>query len=93
LALTPNPSPNPNPNLPQVLRLPAGLLGATLLAWGNSLSDTVSNATMARDGYPTMAITACFASPLFILLAGEGGGGSRLLARLAGGLRCNMVWM
>jgi sodium/potassium/calcium exchanger 6 len=53
-----------------ILELPPALLGATVLAWGNSLSDTVSNMTMARDGYPTMAITACFASPLFILLAG-----------------------
>ena len=26
-------------------------------------------------GYPTMAVTACFASPLFVLLAGEGGKG------------------
>lgn len=30
----------------------------------------VSNTSLARDGYPTMALTACFASPLFILLAG-----------------------
>ncbi len=56
-----------------VLELPAALLGATVLAWGNSLADAVSNTTMARDGYPTMAITACFASPLFILLAGKRG--------------------
>ncbi|KAL6758821.1 Sodium/calcium exchanger protein-domain-containing protein, partial [Haematococcus lacustris] len=53
-----------------IMELPPALLGATVLAWGNSLSDAVSNTTMARDGYPTMAITACFASPLFILLAG-----------------------
>ncbi len=33
-----------------VMELPAALLGATVLAWGNSLSDTVSNLTMARDG-------------------------------------------
>ncbi len=25
---------------------------------------------MARDGFPTMALTACFGSPLFVLLGG-----------------------
>lgn len=41
-----------------------------MLAWGNSMPDLISDASLARDGYPTMALTACFASPLFVLLAG-----------------------
>ncbi|KXZ49118.1 hypothetical protein GPECTOR_23g48 [Gonium pectorale] len=56
--------------LGQVHGISPALLGATLLAWGNSVSDLVSNTTLARDGLPSMAITACFASPLFVLLAG-----------------------
>ena len=49
---------------------PPALLGATVLAWGNSAPDMASDVSMALDGFPTMAITACFASPLFQLLAG-----------------------
>ncbi|KIY97451.1 Sodium/potassium/calcium exchanger 6 [Monoraphidium neglectum] len=49
---------------------PPALLGATVLAWGNSMPDMANNLSLARDGYPTMAITACFAAPLFTLLVG-----------------------
>ncbi len=122
----------------QIYGISPALLGATLLAWGNSVSDLVSNITLAQvgyrygtngkrcvttdaqrllcpclhrvaprlpgrlacqpcgqpsgmpatrlpfdfspsppplpqDGLPSMAITACFASPMFTLLAGEVG--------------------
>ncbi|PNW73259.1 hypothetical protein CHLRE_14g625300v5 [Chlamydomonas reinhardtii] len=56
--------------LGQIHGISPSLLGATLLAWGNSVSDLVSNTSLSRDGLPSMAITACFASPLFTLLAG-----------------------
>jgi sodium/potassium/calcium exchanger 6 len=46
------------------------LLGATVLAWGNSVGDLVANSTVAREGRPAMAIAACFAGPLFNLLMG-----------------------
>ena len=46
------------------------LLGATVLAWGNSIGDMVANTTVAREGRPAMAIAACFAGPLFNLLMG-----------------------
>ncbi|MEW5314004.1 MAG: hypothetical protein WDW38_005533 [Sanguina aurantia] len=46
------------------------LLSSTLLSWGNSLPDLISNYSLSRDGYPTMAVTACFASPIFTLLMG-----------------------
>jgi sodium/potassium/calcium exchanger 6 len=49
------------------------LLGATVLAWGNSVPDLLNNTAMARDGFPSMAVAACFASPLFTLLVGMGG--------------------
>jgi hypothetical protein len=50
--------------------VPPPILGATVLAWGNSMPDLANNLSLARDGFPTMAITACFASPLFTLLVG-----------------------
>jgi sodium/potassium/calcium exchanger 6 len=55
-----------------ILGLSPGLLGATVLSWGNSAPDLVGDVALARDGYPTMAVAACFASPLFSLLAGMG---------------------
>lgn len=45
-----------------------------LLPFCNPLSacagDTIANLSLARDGFPTMALTACFSSPLFVLLGG-----------------------
>uniref|UniRef100_A0A224XP99 Putative ca2+ antiporter n=1 Tax=Panstrongylus lignarius TaxID=156445 RepID=A0A224XP99_9HEMI len=40
-------------------------LGMTLLAWGNSLGDLVSNSTLAKNGMPRMGFAACFGAPLF----------------------------
>lgn len=47
------------------------LLGGTVLAWGNCVGDLVADTSMARDGYPAMAVAACFASPLFSLAVGK----------------------
>lgn len=52
--------------------LSQSLLAATLLAWGNSLQDLVSNVTMSATGFPLVALTACVAAPLFNLLSGIG---------------------
>ncbi|GLI68437.1 hypothetical protein VaNZ11_012853 [Volvox africanus] len=54
--------------LASLLRLPSSVMGLTLLAWGNSLGDFFGNPAMARRGKPTMALTACFAGPLFNML-------------------------
>ena len=54
----------------KIVGIHPAILGATVLAWGNSGPDMVNNISMGRDGFPTMAITACFASPLFSLLVG-----------------------
>ena len=40
------------------------ILGLTVLAWGNSLGDLISNISMAKQGFPRMAISACFGGPL-----------------------------
>ncbi|GFR47864.1 hypothetical protein Agub_g9673 [Astrephomene gubernaculifera] len=51
-----------------LVRVPASVMGLTLLAWGNSLGDFFGNPAMARRGQPTMALTACFGGPLFNML-------------------------
>jgi len=48
------------------------ILGLTLLAWGNSLSDLISNLAVARQNSPRMGFSACFGGPLFNLLLGIG---------------------
>ena len=53
-------------------------MGITILAWGNSMGDLSANMTMARKGLANMAITACFAGPVFNILIGLGGGFTKL---------------
>jgi len=48
------------------------VLGLTVLAWGNSIGDLSTNLAMARRGLANMAMTACYAGPLFNLLVGLG---------------------
>ena len=55
-------------------RIPNAIMGMTILAWGNSMPDLSGNVTMARKGLSNMAITACFAGPVFNILIGLGAG-------------------
>ena len=55
----------------QVLHISDVILGATVLAWGGSVGDFVSNVQMAKKGYPEMSIAAAFGGPLFNLLLGS----------------------
>ncbi|KAK9460787.1 Sodium/calcium exchanger protein-domain-containing protein [Lipomyces oligophaga] len=55
------------------------ILGLTVFALGNSLGDFVSNVTIARMGYPMMAISACFGSPMLNILIGIGVSGLIIL--------------
>ncbi|XP_034397278.1 mitochondrial sodium/calcium exchanger protein isoform X3 [Cyclopterus lumpus] len=55
-----------------VLSLSNTVLGLTLLAWGNSIGDCFSDITIARQGYPRMAIAACFGGIIFNMLFGVG---------------------
>jgi len=50
----------------------AGILGLTVLAWGNSIGDFVANTVVARQGFPEMAISAAFGGPLFNMVFGLG---------------------
>jgi len=65
-------------NVLQFMGLAAGVdsdvLGLTVLAWGNSIGDFSTNMAMARKGLGNMAMTACFAGPLFNMLVGLGVG-------------------
>eukprot|EP00798_Chlamydomonas_sp_ICE-L_P028389 gene28389-31525_t len=51
-----------------VMRVRPSFMGLTLMAWGNSLGDLAGNAALAKKGFSGMALTACFASPLFNML-------------------------
>lgn len=55
-----------------IIGISQGVLGLTVLAWGNSIGDMISNIVVARQGFPSMAIAACFGGPLFNLLVGLG---------------------
>ncbi|ELR06249.1 hypothetical protein VC83_05008 [Pseudogymnoascus destructans] len=51
------------------------ILGLTIFAVGNSLGDLVADITVARLGYPVMALSACFGGPMLNILLGVGGSG------------------
>ncbi|UYV71768.1 SLC8B1 [Cordylochernes scorpioides] len=51
-----------------VFKLSDAILGLTVLAWGNSVGDFISNLSVARQGYPRMGISACYGGPLLSIL-------------------------
>ncbi|KAJ1919604.1 hypothetical protein H4219_001852 [Mycoemilia scoparia] len=55
-----------------VFNMSEDILGLTILGWGNTIGDLVTNFTMAKMGFPRMAIAACFGSPMLNLLLGVG---------------------
>ncbi|KAI8393739.1 Sodium/calcium exchanger protein-domain-containing protein [Radiomyces spectabilis] len=48
------------------------ILGLTVFAMGNSLGDFVANVTMAKLGFPLMAMSACFGGPMLNIMLGVG---------------------
>ncbi|OKL60812.1 hypothetical protein UA08_03916 [Talaromyces atroroseus] len=58
-----------------ILNISDSLLGLTVFAVGNSSSDLVADITVARLGYPIMALSACFGGPMLNILLGIGIGG------------------
>ncbi|KAL2165160.1 hypothetical protein VTH06DRAFT_456 [Thermothelomyces fergusii] len=59
-----------------ILNISEAILGLTVFAVGNSLGDLVADVTMARLGYPVMALSACFGGPMLNILLGVGIGGA-----------------
>ncbi|KAG5926243.1 hypothetical protein E4U42_003504 [Claviceps africana] len=58
-----------------MLNISEALLGLTIFAAGNSVGDLVADITVARLGYPVMALSACFGGPMLNILLGIGIGG------------------
>jgi sodium/potassium/calcium exchanger 6 len=70
-----------------ILNISDSLLGLTIFAVGNSLGDLVADITVARLGYPVMALSACFGGPMLNILLGIGLGGMYMTVN--GGSRRN----
>ena len=55
-----------------ILGISDAILGLTIFAVGNSLGDLVADITVAKLGYPVMALSACFGGPMLNILLGIG---------------------
>ncbi|KAI4288731.1 MAG: hypothetical protein L6R35_002010 [Caloplaca aegaea] len=55
-----------------ILGISDAILGLTVFAVGNSLGDLVADITVARLGFPVMALSACFGGPMLNILLGIG---------------------
>ncbi|KAI9205859.1 Sodium/calcium exchanger protein-domain-containing protein [Polychytrium aggregatum] len=55
-----------------ILSIDEAILGMTVFAIGNSLGDLVTNITIARMGFPAMAVGACYGAPMLNIILGLG---------------------
>jgi len=56
----------------KVLNVPDIVMGLVVLAVGNSINDLAASVTIAREGFPSMAVAGAYAGPMFNVLAGIG---------------------
>lgn len=54
------------------LGVSSSILGVTVLAWGNSIGDLISNISLVKSGNGRMASSECFGGPIFNLMFGGG---------------------
>lgn len=54
------------------MHIDSSLLGLTVLCWGNSIGDLVSNMIVSSQGYSEMGIIASYGGPCFNMLVGLG---------------------
>ncbi|KAM0332500.1 hypothetical protein ACHAQA_002782 [Verticillium albo-atrum] len=66
-----------------ILGISEALLGLTIFAAGNSVGDLIADITVARLGYPVMALSACFGGPMLNILLGIGCGGAWMMTQAA----------
>ncbi|KIW01332.1 uncharacterized protein PV09_07106 [Verruconis gallopava] len=66
-----------------ILNISDAILGLTIFAVGNSLGDLVADYTVAKLGYPVMALSACFGGPMLNILLGIGLSGCYLTIKHA----------
>ncbi|ODA82962.1 hypothetical protein RJ55_01471 [Drechmeria coniospora] len=66
-----------------IIGISEALLGLTVFAAGNSIGDLVADITVARLGYPVMALSACFGGPMLNILLGIGIGGVMMMIQRA----------
>jgi len=66
-----------------ILNISDAILGLTIFAVGNSCGDLVANITVAKLGYPVMALSACFGGPMLNILLGIGLSGMYLILTAA----------
>lgn len=64
-----------------ILGISDAILGLTIFAVGNSLGDLVADITVARLGFPVMALSACFGGPMLNILLGIGLSGLYMTVR------------
>ncbi|KAF3916760.1 hypothetical protein ABW20_dc0107722 [Dactylellina cionopaga] len=64
-----------------ILGISDAILGLTIFAVGNSLGDLVADITVARLGFPVMALSACFGGPMLNILLGIGISGIYMTVR------------
>ncbi|XRB13005.1 sodium/potassium/calcium exchanger [Pseudoscourfieldia marina] len=68
-----------------IFGIDSDIMGLTVLAWGNSVGDLSANIAMAKRGLGNMAMTACFAGPIFNMMVGLGIGFTLRLMDLKAG--------
>jgi solute carrier family 24 (sodium/potassium/calcium exchanger), member 6 len=64
-----------------ILGMSDAILGLTIFAVGNSLGDLVADITVAKLGFPVMALSACFGGPMLNILLGIGLSGMYMTIR------------